>query len=101
MTELEPDDNNGEQSSVAGCLLMLVCLAVIGGGVALYVVTWRDADSGRPLPRTVAILIPLLAGGLCYGIGTTILRILGLPVYVKPEKESSDGSQDPETTDAR
>jgi hypothetical protein len=97
MTDPEPDRNDGEQSSVAGCLLMLVCVAVIGA-VALYLATWRDADSGRPLPRNVAIFVPLLAGAVCYGIGTAILRIVGLPVFLSPEKDSSDGADDSKAT---
>jgi hypothetical protein len=93
MAEPEPEDDKDGQSSVAGCLLMVVCLAVIGG-VACYVVTWRDADSGRPLPRDAAILVSLFAGALCYGIGTAILRILGLPIVTKLKKESSDHPDD-------
>ena len=64
----------------------LVCVAVIVG-VALYLATWRDADSGLPVPRKVAILVPLLAGAMCYGIGSAILRFMGLPVLVKPEQD--------------
>jgi hypothetical protein len=89
----DPEDSKDERSIVAGCLLMVVCLAVIAG-VAVYVVTWRDADSGRALPKKVAIVVPLLAGALCYGIGTTILKVLGLPVLVKSEKESSGHPED-------
>jgi hypothetical protein len=97
MADPEPDRKDGEQSSVAGCLLMLVCVAIIGA-VAVYVATWRDADSGRPLPRNVSIVVPLLAGAVCYGIGTAILRILGLPVFLSPEKDSSDAADVSEAT---
>ena len=76
---------------------MLVCLAVICG-VALYVVTWRNADSGRPVPTKIAIMMPLLAGGLCYGVGTMILRMLGLSLILKRDRESSDHPEESETT---
>jgi hypothetical protein len=72
---------------------MVLCLAVILG-LAVPVVTWRDPADGRPLPRIVAITIPILAGGLCYGIGSVILRALGLPVLAKPKKGSSDRAED-------
>jgi hypothetical protein len=82
MAEPEPDDSKNEQATVAGCLLMVICLAVIGA-VAFYLVTWRDPDTGRALPQKVAIFVPLLAGAVCYGIGAAILKILGLPVLRK------------------
>ena len=97
MAETEPENSTGEQTTAAGCLLMVVCLAVIGG-VAFYLVTWRDPDTGRALPQKVAIFVPLLAGAVCYGIGAAILKILGLPVLIKPEKESDDPPDDSETT---
>jgi hypothetical protein len=92
MSESEPVDDKGERATVAGCLLMFVCVAVIAG-VALYVATWRDADSKLPIPRKVAILAPLLAGALCFGIGSAILRFFGLPVLVKPEKDPFDDTE--------
>jgi len=76
---------------------MLVCVAVIVG-VALYLATWRDADSGHPISKKVAIFAPLLAGAVCYGIGSAILRFLGLPVLKKREKESSDDLDDSESS---
>jgi hypothetical protein len=92
------DDRN--RPTVAGCLLMLVSLAVIVA-VAIPVVTWRDPEDGRPLPRTVAILTPILAGAFCYGIGTAILKLLGLPALVRskepsgrPEGEAPQGDED-------
>src|SRR5262245_46009886 len=97
MADPEPDDGRKEQATAAGCLLMVVCLAVIGA-VAFYLVTWRDPETGRQLPRKVAIFVPLLAGAACYGIGAAILKILGLPVLMKPEKKPSDRSDDSETT---
>jgi hypothetical protein len=84
-TPPQKDDNS--RPTVAGCLLLLLSLAVIGG-VALAVVSWRDPDSGRPLPREMAIAVPVLAGALCCAIGTGLLRLLGLSVLTKPKDES-------------
>ena len=95
MTEPEPEDGKNEQATVAGCLLMVVCLAVIGG-VAFYLVTWRDPETGLALPQKVAIFVPLLAGAVCYGIGAAILKVLGLPVLIKPENQSEDRDESEE-----
>jgi len=97
MPEPESEGGNKEQATAAGCLLIAVCLAVIGG-VAFYLVTWRDPQTGLALPHKVAIFVPLLAGAVCYGIGAAILKILGLPVLTRPNEESSDRSDDSETT---
>ena len=88
MTVPHPEDDK-ESLTTSGCLLTIISFAVIVG-VALPVVTWRDADTGRPLPKMIAIVVPLLAGALCHGIGTTILRFLGLTVFRKPKNASSD-----------
>ena len=57
------------------------------------IVTWRDPDSGRPLTRSVAIALPLVAGALCFGMGSTILKVLGLAVWAKLKKGSSDRAE--------
>jgi hypothetical protein len=92
----EADDNS--QPTVAGCLLLALSLVVIGA-VALPLVSWRDPDSGRPLPRSVAIVGPVLAGAVFYGIGTGLLRILGLSVLAKPKQQSADSPSDPATSE--
>jgi hypothetical protein len=86
------DDKNG-QTTIAGCLVVILSLAVIGA-VAIPVVTWRDPESGRPLPRMVAIVVPVLAGALCCGICTGILKILGISVMAKPKTESPDFTEE-------
>jgi hypothetical protein len=93
VTPSKADDNS--QPTLAGCLLMVFSLAVIGG-VALLLVTWRDPNSGQALPQKVAIVTPVLAGALSYAIGSWLLRILGLRVE-KPKKELSDRPNDFET----
>jgi hypothetical protein len=49
--------------------------------VAIPIVQWRD------------IALPILIGGACHGIGSVILRIIGLPVWTKPEKDESNGPE--------
>lgn len=96
-TPSEDDDNS--QPTFAGCVLLVLSVAVIGV-VALALVTWRDPETGRPLPRMVAIIAPVLAGAICYGIGSGLLRMLGLAVLVKPKKESPERDrQTPDESD--
>jgi hypothetical protein len=89
MAATQDEDDAKSQPTLAGCLLLALSVAVIVG-LAVPLVRWRSPDSGRPLPRMVAILAPLLAGALCYGIGAAMLRILGLPVWARSRKDSSD-----------
>jgi hypothetical protein len=96
MTGTQSDDRVNRQTTVAGCVLMVVSLAVLAG-VALPVVTWRDPESGRPLPRELSIAVPLLAGALCYGIGTGILKIFGVSVEATRSRESADHHEDCDT----
>jgi hypothetical protein len=41
----------------------------------------------------VAIIVPLLAAALCYGIGTAILKVLGLAVDVEQKEEYPNRSE--------
>ena len=59
-TQSEKDDNS--KPSLAGCLLLVLCLAVIVF-VALEVVTWRDPAVTLSVELKAAI--PILAGALC------------------------------------
>lgn len=87
----ERDDIRVGPPTAAGCLLLLVSVALIFG-LAIPIVTWRDPQSGQPLPRMVAIVLPLLAGALCYAIGTGILKLFGLSTFAKSEKRSDKES---------
>jgi hypothetical protein len=76
--------------TLAGCFLTLLSVAVIFGS-AVPIVTWRDPETGLPIPRMLAIAAPFLAGGLCYAVGAAILRLLGLPLFKKtPDSNGSD-----------
>jgi hypothetical protein len=87
-TPSEDDDNS--QPTLAGCLLMLLSLAVIVA-VAL---TLRIPNSGETLPRDAAIIAPVLAGALFYAVVGGLLRILGVRVLAKSTKKSCDRPND-------
>jgi len=82
-------DDAGSRRTALGCLLTALSAAVIFGS-AVPIVSWRDPDSQLPLPRSVAIAVPFLLGALCFGIGSAILKVLGLTVWAKPKKDSSN-----------
>jgi hypothetical protein len=79
MTEPHSKDEDKARPTMAGCVLMVLSLAVIVC-VALPVVEWRDPNTGFALPRMVAVVLPILAGAAVYGIGTGILKLFGIPV---------------------
>jgi hypothetical protein len=70
--------------TVVGYILTLLSVAVIAA-VAIPIVRWRDPVTGLPLPRFIAIISPLLIGAAFNGIGTLLLKLLGLPVWSKQE----------------
>ena len=71
-----------------GCILTLLSTAIIFG-TALPIVRWRDPDTGEHLPRIVAIAAPVLLGAAFHGLGTLLLRMVGLHVYVPPKKNEA------------
>ncbi len=77
-----PADDPKSKPTAAGCFLSLICVAIIFGS-AVPIVTWRDPESGLPIPRMIAIAAPFLAGGLCYAIGAGILTVLGISIVQK------------------
>jgi hypothetical protein len=91
VTPSEGDDNN--QPTFAGCLLMLLSLAVIVA-VALTLVRWQNPNSGETLPRDALLQIPGVAGAMFYAIGGGLLWMLGVRVLAKPMKESCDRPND-------
>jgi hypothetical protein len=86
--ELKKDGRDNTKLTGAGCIVTLLSTAVIFGA-ALPIVRWRDPVTGQPLPRAVAILCPLLIGAAFHGIASLILRLVGFPVFSKPEKDES------------
>ena len=89
MANTQSEEDGNSEATLAGCLVMVLSLAVIVG-VALPVVRWRDPASGQPLPRMFSIAVPVLAGAVCCGIATGILKIFGVPVSRKTKRESAD-----------
>jgi hypothetical protein len=85
MVETEPQDDDNSQATVVGCVVLLLTLAVIGA-VAVPLVGWRDPETGRPLPRLVSIVTPVVAGALFFGLVTAILKVFGLSVLTKPKE---------------
>jgi hypothetical protein len=70
----------------------LLTLAVILG-VALPIVRWRHPETGQSLPSDAAIYAPLVVGAVFHGIGTGLLRLVGLRVWSKTDQDDSASSE--------
>jgi hypothetical protein len=79
------NDGNLKLTSI-GCLLTLLTVALIFG-VAIPIVQWRDPDTGQPLPRLIAISLPVIAGAVFYGGASFLLNLIGLPVMVQRKSD--------------
>jgi hypothetical protein len=88
LAERNPAGDDDTKLTAVGCVLTLLTVAVIFG-VAIPIVQWRDVETGRPLPRTVAILTPFLIGAIFNAIGIGLLRLLGLRIWSKSEQDDS------------
>jgi hypothetical protein len=88
LAERNPAGEDKGKLTGAGCVLTLLSVAVICG-LAVPIVQWRDAVTGEPLPRDVAVLAPVLIGGAFHGVGTVLLRLVGLRVWSKSETDES------------
>src|SRR5262249_51627735 len=88
LAERNPPDDNKTKPTCVGCVLMLLSVAVIFG-VALPIVRWRDPLTGDELPQEVAIIAPVLIGAAFHGIGTLLLRLLGLRIWTKSERDET------------
>ena len=93
MIERNPVGEDNAKLTAAGCVLTLLSVAVIFV-VAIPIVRWRDAETGRPLPRTIAIFTPLLIGAAFNGIGTVLLRVVGLRIWSKSETDESSSPKE-------
>jgi hypothetical protein len=102
MPERNPVGDDKAPLTGVGCVLTVLTFAVIVG-VAIPIVRWRDPETGEPLPRGLAIWAPFIIGASFYGISSVLLRLVGLRVWSKPEKEgteaepnaAADGGRDP------
>ena len=86
LSEPSPEDDDKAKLTSVGCVLTLLIVAVIFG-VALPIVQWRDPVTRQPLPRDIAISSPFLIGATFYGIASLFLRLIGLRVWSKREKD--------------
>jgi hypothetical protein len=71
--------------TVAGCILTALSVAVIGVA-AVSIVTSRNSFV-REMPNEVLIVVPILIGAVFCGIGTVLLKLIGLPVFVESEDD--------------
>jgi hypothetical protein len=55
-------------------------------------VRWRDPTTGQALPRLVAIFAPVLIGATFHGVGTFLLKWIGLPAWATREREAEKKS---------
>src|SRR5262249_49497816 len=93
MSERMPANDDDAKLTGVGCVLTVLTAAVIFG-VAIPVVQWRDAGTGRPLPRVVAIFAPVLVGAMFFAIASGLLRLAGLRVWSQSERGGSVSSED-------
>ena len=83
----EEKGGKDEKLTAAGCVLALRSTAVLFAS-AVFIVRWRGPATGLPLPRTVAILSPILIGAAANGVGLLLLRLVGVRVWVKKDAEN-------------
>jgi hypothetical protein len=95
LTERDPPDDDKAKPTHVGCVLTLLSVAVIVG-VAVPIAHWRDPATGQPPPRMVAILAPILIGAAFHGMGTFLLRLVGLRTWSKPETGAPPRSRGPD-----
>ena len=86
---IDADKLKAKKMTWVACVLMLLSVAVIFG-VAIPIVQWRDAETGQPLPRMVAIFTPLIIGAFFNAIGIGLLRLVGVRIWSGPEQDDSD-----------
>ena len=86
MPERNPAGDDNAKLTAVGCILTLLTVAVIFI-VAIPIVRWRDPETGRPLPRMVAIMTPFLIGAVFNAVGIGLLRLLGLRIWSRPPQD--------------
>jgi hypothetical protein len=91
--ESNPSGKSKGKMTGTGCVLTLLSVAVIFG-LAVPIVQWRDAESGQSLPTDAAIIAPLLIGATFHALGSGLLWLVGLPVWVKSEADNSPEVRD-------
>jgi hypothetical protein len=92
LPEHHPGGHDQGKPTAVGCVLTLLTLAVIFG-VALPIMRWRDPQTGLSLQGDSAIYAPLVVGAIFHGIGTGLLRLMGLRIWSKTDKDDSASSE--------
>ena len=93
MAEHDCASDDNAKPTVAGYVLTLFSVAVIFG-VAIPIVQWRDPTTHEPMPRIVAIALPFILGAAFHGIGTLLLRLMGLRIWSKSETDESSSPKE-------
>jgi hypothetical protein len=88
LAESNPAGHDNAKLTRVGCVVVLLTLAITLG-VAIPIVRWRDPETKQSLPRMVAIITPLLIGATFQGICTVLLRLVGLRIWSRSEKEDT------------
>jgi hypothetical protein len=86
VSEPDPENDANTKLTAAGCVLTALSIAIICV-VALPIVRWRDPDTGQGLPRMVAIAAPILVGAAFHGLASLFLKLIGVPLWSKREKD--------------
>jgi hypothetical protein len=85
MTEHNETCDEKVKPTAVGCVVTLLSVAVMLG-VAYPVVHWLHSLPIQP-PREAVIPAPLLIGAIFYGIVSGFLKLLGVRLWAKGEKE--------------
>ena len=89
----EPDSSKGKLTG-AGCVIMLLSVIVIFA-VAVPIAHWRNPNTGKPMPRFIAILAPVILGACFNAVAGFVLRLIGIETW---KQVDSDDSLTPENT---
>lgn len=88
MADHNPEADDKAELTGVGCILTLLSVGVILG-LAVVMVQWRDPETGKALPRTVAIAVPFLVGAVFHGICTVLLQLVGVRIWSKSKKDEA------------
>jgi hypothetical protein len=94
---VEDHESSKGQLTGAGCVILLLSVILIFA-VALPIVRWRDPDTGKPLPRFIAIFAPVLVGACFNAAAGFVLRLIGIESWkqaVSDDSSTPGNSQTP------
>ena len=94
----DPESSKGNLTG-AGCVVVFLSVIVIFA-VALPIVHWRDPNTGKPLPRMVAICLPVIIGACFNAAVGFVLRLIGIRSWKPAPCEDRLISGDTQTSPA-